>query len=286
MNKLILIVLLFISVMTDGQTVSTSHLYVTAEDRAVFERYLAELEPKKLLPPNELLIETARFFLGTPYVASTLEREPEGLVINLREMDCTTFAENVIALTRTLQDATPSFDVFCWNLQQVRYRKNTITDYTDRLHYMTDWLYENDRKRIVKDMNREIGGQPFPLNLSYISTHPDSYKQLKNHPERVQKMTYKEKEINARSYYYLPKENIHISEAGIKDGDIICFVTTVKGLDVTHVGIACRVGEKLTFIHASSTAKKVIVNPESIQVYVEGIKTNKGLLVARPLPVY
>lgn len=286
MNKLILLFLLFISVMTDGQTVSALHLYVTAEDRAVFERYLAELEPKKLLPPNELLIETARFFLGTPYVASTLEREPEGLVINLREMDCTTFVENVIALTRTLQDTTPSFDVFCRNLQQVRYRKNTITDYTDRLHYMADWLYENDRKRIVKDMNWEIGGQSFPLNLSYISTHPDSYKQLKNHPERVQKMADKEKEINARLYFYLPKEDIHIREAGIKDGDIICFVTTVKGLDVTHVGIACRVGEKLTFIHASSTAKKVIVNPESLQVYAEGIKTNKGLLVARPLPVH
>lgn len=286
MNKLILVVLLFVSVIAGGQTASTSHPYAMDKDRAVFERWLTEMKSEKSLSQNELLIETARFFLGTPYVASTLEMEPEALVVNLRELDCTTFVENVVALTRTLQHATPSFDVFCRQLQQLRYRKDTITDYTDRLHYMADWIYENDRKGIVKDVNLEIGGQPLSLDLSFISTHPDSYKQLKNHPERVQRLADKEKEINVRPYHYLPKGNINACEAGIKDGDIICFVTSVKGLDVTHMGIACRVGGKLTFIHASSTAKKVIVNPESLQDYVGKIKTNKGLFIARPLPVH
>ncbi len=57
-------------------------------------------------------------------------------------------------------------------------------------------------------MGREIGGASLPLDLSFISTHPDSYKQLKNHPERVRRMADKEKEINLRPHYYVPKQEI------------------------------------------------------------------------------
>lgn len=64
----------------------------------------------------------------------------------------------------TLWEENPTFENFCENLQQLRYREGTIGDYTDRLHYMTDWFYENERKGIVKDMGREIGGASLPLD--------------------------------------------------------------------------------------------------------------------------
>lgn len=255
-------------------------------DREIFDRYVSIMQAKKSLPMGELMVETSRFFQGTPYVAATLEKEPEGLVVNLRELDCTTLVENVLALSRTLQSSDPSFDNFCRNLQQIRYREGQITDYTDRLHYITDWLYENSRKGLVKDAGLEVGGQPLAVDLSFISTHPDSYKPLKGHPELVRKMADKEREINARSYFYLPLSEINVHAGKIKEGDIICFVTTIKGLDVTHMGIACRVDGKLTFIHASSTAKQVIVNDEPLFVYATKIKSNKGILVIRPLAVH
>lgn len=88
-------------------------VYYTEADRAAFDRYLSTMLPDKSLPTGELMVKTARFFLGVPYVAATLEKEPEGLVINLREMDCMTLVENTVALTRTLQSASPSFDMFC-----------------------------------------------------------------------------------------------------------------------------------------------------------------------------
>ena len=88
---------------------------------------------------------------------------------------------------------------------------------------MTDWFYENERKGIVKDMGREIGGASLPLELSFISTHPDSYKQLKNHPERVRRMADKEKEINLRPHYYVPKQEIEKCSSGIKNGDILFY---------------------------------------------------------------
>lgn len=286
MNLWGLCLFLFVAFYANANGPAGRKVYDTEQDRLIFDRYLKQMETRKSSPMDALMIETALFFRGTPYVASTLEKEPEGLVVNLRELDCTTFAETVLALSRTLQEEKPSYGAFLHHLQSLRYREGTITDYTDRLHYMTDWFYENERKGIVKDLGRVVGETPLPLDLSFISTHPDSYKQLKHHPELVRKMADKEKEINARSYYYLPKDAINRRSSGIRNGDILCFVTSIKGLDVTHVGIAYWQDGQLTFIHASSSAKKVIVQTTSLNDYARDIKSCKGILVARPLPIH
>lgn len=257
-------------------------IYYTDEDRAIFNRYVAEVGADKSLPTGELMVKTARFFLGTPYVAATLEKEPETLVINLREMDCTTLVENTLALTRTIQSGAPTFENFCKNLQQLRYRNGEIHDYTSRLHYTTDWIYENQRKGIVQDVTSDAGGVVLPIDLSFMSTHPESYKPLKENPGLTAIIAAKEKEINTRTYYYIPETEINRCVAGMDNGDIVCFVTTIKGLDISHVGIIYRVGDKLTFIHASTTQKKVVVNEAPLQDYVESLKRNSGIMVVRP----
>lgn len=99
-------------------------------------------------------------------------------------------------------------------------------------------------------------------------------------------MADKEKEINLRPHYYVPKQEIEKCSSGIKNGDILCFVTSIKGLDVTHVRIAYWKDGQLTFIHASSSAKKVIIQASSLRDYAEGIKSCKGVLVARPLSIH
>lgn len=269
--------------MAEAQTNSDHPLYCTAEDRTIVERYLSEMSSQKGLPQEQLLIETARFFLGTPYVGATLEKEPEGLVLNLREMDCTTFVETVICLVRTLRSKQPSFELYCHNLQELRYRNGVIGDYTDRLHYTSDWIVENQRKGIVEDITKTIGGIPCPIELSFMSTHPGSYVQLKDSPERVRIMAEKEKQINARSYYYISETAIAASGWGMRNGDVVCFVTSIKGLDIAHLGFVYRDGDKLTFIHASSTAKKVIVNEDSIDVYVSKVKNDTGVMIVRLL---
>lgn len=286
-SGLFLVLLCGFCFLSDLQAQRSSHdsLYCTEEDRAIVERYLTALDAGKNLPLGELITETALFFLGTPYVAGTLEKEPEGLVVNLREMDCTTLVENVLALARTLQSGNPSFDTFCRELQTIRYREGRITGYPDRLHYMSDWIWENARKGIVRDVTAEMPGMmPLPLHLSFISTHPAAYKQLKNRPDWVRQTEAKEKEINRRRYAYLPKTEIGRAEHDFQAGDIVCFVTTVPGLDVSHVGILYRTEEMLTFIHASTTAKKVVVNNVSAGGYMAGMKSNRGLMIARPLP--
>lgn len=261
-------------------------LYYTAEDSVVFERYVCSMEEEAGGDLEDLLIRTALFFRETPYVGGTLEQEPEGLVANLREMDCTTFVESALALARTLREESPSFSSFLDNLREIRYREGMIRGYTDRLHYMTDWVYENERKGIVRDVTRELGGSPWRLALSFISAHPDRYRQLDGHPELVRVMRDRERAINGRPHYYIPKEELARLEGGIRNGDIISFVTSIKGLDVTHTGIAYWREGELTFIHASSVAGKVIVQPSSLVEYMTGIKRCVGLLVARPITAH
>lgn len=254
----------------------------TQSDKGIFESYLNSVQTVDKLCSDILMDETAKFFLGVPYVGKTLEYEPERLIVNLREMDCMTFVENVLALAEVSASGTPSWQTYLEKLQQIRYRDGKIEDYTSRLHYTSDWIYENEKKGLIADITKEIGGVPLAMDVSFVSTHPESYMQLQSHPEYIAVMAKKEKEINSRQYYYIPKEEIDKREAQIRTGDIVCFVTSIKGLDISHVGIVHKEGDKMTFIHASSGKKRVIINEESLQDYVLGIKKSKGIMVLRP----
>jgi cell wall-associated NlpC family hydrolase len=288
MKRLIFFIVLFYVIVQNVSActlaISDNRIDYTEEDRQIFDRYIYTMEGKKHLAYEEVIIETAKFLIGTPYVAATLEKEPEQLVINLRELDCTTLVENVIALALTIKATNPSFETFCANLQQLRYRSTEINDYTDRLHYFSDWIVENERKNLVKDVTKAIGGQPYRLSLSFMSTHPDSYRQLKSTPDFIRKIAQKEKEISARNTYAtIPEAQIENCRNGMKNGDIVCFVTRIEGLDVSHIGFIYWQNRKLGFIHASSTAKQVIIDPKSLSEYVNGISTTTGVMIVRPV---
>ena len=259
-------------------------IYASDDDREIFDKYLAHIGKLESFKESELIIETARFFLGRPYVAHTLESEPEGLVINFRELDCTTFVETVLALSRTVvRYENPTFDDYCRQLQNIRYRRGTINDYTDRIHYTSDWIYENETRGHVRDVTKEIGGEPYGVKVNFMSTHPDSYRQLKSNAKFVEVMKKKEAEISARDLYaIIPEAKIRSCEDGMRDGDILCFVTNIEGLDISHVGLVCRDKGEVKFIHASSSEKKVVVDKLSIRGYVERSKSVTGVMIVRP----
>ena len=259
-------------------------IYSSDADRAIFDEYITHIGKLESYQESELITETARFFLNKPYVASTLEIEPEGLVVNLREFDCTTFVETVLALSRTVINYDqPLFDIFCRQLQNIRYRRGNVDSYTDRIHYFSDWIYENEIRGHVKDVTKETGGVPYQLKISYMSTHPDSYKQLKSNKEYVELIRKKESEISERdSYAIIPVAKISLCEEGMRNGDIVCFVTDIEGLDISHIGFVCHEKGVVTFIHASSSARKVIVNPQSLLTYTEKNKRTTGIMIVRP----
>jgi cell wall-associated NlpC family hydrolase len=255
---------------------------VGAEDTAVLEKFFQSV-PKNTIDSS--MIRAALFFLNTPYVASTLEvNREEKLVVNLRELDCTTFVENCLSLSRSLQHTYPDRDGFEQELRQIRYRNGIINGYVSRLHYTSDWIFDNVGKGIIEDMTFAMGGHKLKPDVHFMSENYQKYGHLADNQEDVKRIAAIEKEINSRgTYFYIPRQEIPKHQSLIKSGDIICFTTSIPGLDISHLGIAYRYKGRLTFIHASSTAKKVIINPEPLADYCNMIKTNTGIMVLRPL---
>jgi cell wall-associated NlpC family hydrolase len=261
-------------------------IYACAEDSVVFGRYINYMKNLDRMDFSATLMATASFFIGTPYTGGTLEKEPEGLVVNLRELDCFTFVETVIALSRMYHAGDSTFDSFCSQLKMLRYRDGKIGDYTSRLHYTSDWIYENEKKGLVGLFGKNEGGSPYAFNLSFMSTHPSSYRQLSANSNLVSIMSGIEKDISNRTnyYYFIKEDSIDYLAEKMQNGDVVAFLTTVKGLDISHVGIIAGRPDSLTFIHASSTGKKVMIHTSSLSDYVKKSSSCNGIMAARPLP--
>lgn len=256
-------------------------------DREIFREYLTAIEPYREAPLQTILEKTALFFLGRPYRAHTLEgSSDEHLTVNLREFDCTTFVESVVALSLTTESEVPSFETFIGLLQSLRYRNGAVDGYASRLHYATDWLWENEQRGVICNLSASLGGVKEEKPLNFITTHRDAYSRLKEDDAMLDRIALTEEEVNLRGgFYYLPKERIKKMADHIPHMAIIFFTTTIDGLDVTHMGFAFRKEEHLTFLHASSTGK-VKVDECSIEEYTRNQRNTTGIIVAEINPAY
>lgn len=253
------------------------------KDSLVYEWYVSSLEKDLELPVSDLMVKTALCFKGVPYVASTLDNNSkEELVVNLHEFDCTTFVETCIALTRTLKSRDYSFANFCHKLEQMRYRNGKADSYTSRLHYVSDWAYENVRKGFITDETKGLGGVLETKPINFMSSHFDAYKPLKSSRQLQQEIVSVEDNMKSRGgFYVLNKELISSVEDKIQDGDVIAFATSISGLDYSHIGIAYHDRGRLTFIHASTRTMKVIVEGQSLFDYCRNSKNCTGISVFR-----
>lgn len=247
-----------------------------------------QLSVKKELankPISEVITEIGKSFLGTEYVASTLETAgAETLLVNLSGLDCTTFLETSLTFGRMIKKGESDFNDYMKELQYVRYRDGKIENYTSRLHYFSDWIFENCKKGIVKNITKEIGGEPIKFKTGFMSQNPDKYKMLKANPEFVPVMKAKEDEINAREYFYIPKEEVEKHESKIHNGDLIAITTNLKGLDIGHVGIAVKMDDgRIHFMHAPLVGAKVQISDNPLPEYLAKIKKHTGIIVLRPI---
>ncbi len=280
MKPLFALILLCCSLSSMAQGVD---IVYSRQDSVIYEKYIKEFKAEKDKPLDELIANTARFFLGEPYVASTLEvSDKEQLIINLREFDCTTLVENSIALAKTVKSGDNSFDNYCRILRQIRYRNGEISGYLSRLHYTTDWIFENEKQNVFENMSLKLGGKKVMQPVDFMSTHPNLYKHLKNNPTNVREMASIEKDINKRdSYRIIPLAAIAPNEKGIENGDIITFATSIAGLDYSHMGIAYWQNGILHFIHASSRAKQVVIETKTLLNYCKDSRNCTGISVLR-----
>ena len=238
---------------------------------------------------SRLILSLALSFLGVPYVAGTLEvnAPDERLVVNSEGVDCTTFVDQVLALTLDSLDGAGMET----HLQRLRYRDGIVDGYASRLHYFTDFVADGIRKGLLTDVLAAWPDSTVTrvgeVTLSFMTTHPQSYTQLKDNPAEVAALRTIEGRYRRYPYRYLPTAalaRLDRAHSPIRDGDVVALVTTVDGLDVTHLGFAVWQGDAprdLHLLHASSAKGKVILDPQPLCDYLAPRKSCPGIRVVR-----
>jgi Protein of unknown function (DUF1460) len=242
-----------------------------------------KLSPDSNLSYGDTIVEIGRLFINVPYKVGTLENlGKEKLIVNLSGFDCTTFVETVLALARCTAAGKLSRSELRKNLKLIRYRQGKIDDYSSRLHYFTDWLRDNEKKKIIKDISRHFDAEAQQKIINYMTLNRASYPALKNEFE-FQKMRLVEKNLSRKVFYIIDKDKVNQQKTRIKNGDVIAFATKDEGLDVAHVSFAIRQGKNLHLLHASSKEGGVVISKKTLAAYLKSNKKFTGIIVLRPL---
>lgn len=241
----------------------------------------SKINIREEISPGDLIIQIALNFLSFPYKEGTLESPgKEKLVVNFRQFDCSTFVETILALAHCFIAGRTSKREFQRKLKFIRYRQGIIAGYSSRLHYFTDWLSDNGKEKIIKDISKRLGGKPRRKKIDFMTSHRDLYAPLKNKKE-FQKMLIVERNISRRAFHVIGKDKIDAIKSKIQNGDIIAFAANQEGLDVAHTGFALWQGKHLSLLHASSKEGAVVISRKTLTAYLQSNKNFTGIVIAR-----
>ena len=252
---------------------------------------LAKTNNWKSLPIGERTAAVGRALVGTRYRSYTLEIDNhiEAASANFNGMDCWTFFEISLAFARMLNEAAEQWTPakFLQYIELDRYRGGHCTgDYLSRLHYLEDWLYDNDRRGLVADLTRELGGIGVSHSAREMSAGWRHYRYLKADRRLLGPLANMEARVSSRPLIMISKSRVAGIESRLRDGDIIGIISRDRsGLySTSHVGLALRTSDGLHFMHASSphNSGRVIVDSR-LSSYLYRYGSDAGVLVARPL---
>lgn len=262
--------------------------------REQFDRLvaLAKSNDWNALPIGQRTAAVGEALLGTRYKHFTLEIDNriEAPSVNFEGMDCWTFFETSLAFARMLNEPESNWtpEALLHYIEIDRYRSGECTgEYLSRLHYLEDWLYDNDHRGLVADLTRRLGGVSVPHSAGEMTQGWRHYRYLAANRSLLGPLGQMEARVSSRPLYQIPKSRVARIEPKLQTGDIIGIVSRdPSGLYSTaHVGLALRASDGvLHFMHASSPSNygKVVVDAE-LSTYLTRYRTDSGILVARPL---
>ena len=239
---------------------------------------------------GDAVATVGRRFVGTAYVPGTLEADgPEHLVVNFQGLDCVTFVENALALTRFIrsdgarllpdrESAEARYEAL---LTEHRYRSGLLDGYASRLHYFSEWLSDNTRRGLLAGVGTQLGAEPDPEPIDFMSTHPDAYRQLAD-TTNLRMIRETEERLNRAPRRYVPEARVAEVADKIRNGDVIAATSTVPGLDVAHTGLALWVDGSLHLLHAPLVGEAVEISELPLAERILRIESQDGIMVARP----
>lgn len=234
--------------------------------------------------PEARVAYIAKMFIGTPYVAGTLEGDPEELTINMDEVDCTTFIDNVAALAYTLGEGRTSWRDFIYNLRRMRYSGGEVNGYASRLHYISAWILDNVHRGNLKEATNSFAEAEYTVkSLDFISAHRDKYPALNDSANLA---GIRNLEFGYRNHRFPYIKSSRVGSKGVtaqlREGDIIAITTKIQGLDVQHMGIVTFDNNGVPHLmHASSSAGKVVIDPVPLADYFRKNRSATGIRVIR-----
>jgi Protein of unknown function (DUF1460) len=246
----------------------------------------------KSLPIGERTATVGRALVGIRYKNYTLEIDNriEAPSVNFNALDCWTFFEISLAFARMLDEPADNWtpERMLHYIELDRYRGGQCTgEYLSRLHYLEDWLADNDRRGLVEDLTRSLGGVSVPHTAREMTVGWRHYRYLAANRALLGPLRQMEARVSSRPLYQVPKSRVASIEGKLRSGDIIGIVSRDgrRQFSTSHVGLALRLADgSLHFMHASSprNAGRVVVD-STLSGYLYRYGSHSGILVARPL---
>jgi len=246
----------------------------------------------KALPIGERTAAVGQALVGTRYKHFTLEIDNriESPSVNFQGMDCWTFFEIALGFARMLNEPESNWtpERLLHYIEMDRYRAGECTgEYLSRLHYLEDWLYDNNRRGLVEDLTRELGGRSVPHSAREMTAGWRHYRYLAANRSLLGPLARMEANVSSRPLYEIPKDRVAGIESKLRSGDIIGIISRDRGglRSTAHVGLALRTSDGvLHFMHASSPSNygRVVVDSQ-LSKYLYRYRSDSGILVARPL---
>lgn len=226
-----------------------------------------------------------RAMIGTPYVAHTLEGDEEILTVNLEELDCTTFVETAMALAYTVGETRRSWRDFVYNLRRMRYRNGEVDGYPSRLHYICDWAVDNIHRGNFRDATRDFPrGNELSRTIDFMTSNRDKYPALADSANyaRIRSI---ESGYRLHRFPYIKTVDLGSKDmkASFHDGDVVALVSSLKNLDVTHMGIVVLQSGEPYLLHASSKNGKVEISDRPLAEFMKRNRQWIGVRVFRLL---
>lgn len=285
MKKIFAYIFLMVALCGNAQAIGEVRFGNEAADTARITELIDGCVAAGLATPEARVEYFARSFIGTPYAAHTLEGSPEVLTVRLDSLDCTTFAETVLALAQTAGERRHSWRDFVYNLRRLRYRGGNVDGYGSRLHYNAEWAVDNIHRGNLTDAVRTFPRVNYKvMNVDFMSRHRDRYPALADSAAYAR---IREVESGFRNHRFPYVKSSDLGSRPVRDafrsGDVVSLVaSSVPGLDVTHMGVVVREPDgSLHLLHASMSRGEVTLESRPLDDFMRKNRQWAGMRVFR-----